>query len=387
MSGATHDAAGFFGLRRTAGRWGFVDAQGNPFFSLGLNHADETNLKYPENIDIWRRRYGSRAVWIRDGVRRDFEAWGFNTIGWTQECVFAGEVDVNDWDTPFNAGHGKQWERADFDLAGMPYCIALPVAAFEGWNLHPVFPDVFSSEWEDACAYVARSVVADHSDSPDLLGYFLMDVPAWFPHPTGAFFPGLEPGDETGLATVAAKYYRTIHDAIRAYDENHLILGDRYNGNVGIPGVVVDAMAPFVDVLSVQYFPDPSADSRRKMRDDLAGWQQRCDKPVLIADVGNWCATAHNPRRASALSDQSARAADYVAAFGAVVDEPWLIGWHWCSYLENYTRGWGLKSPEDDAYDDLVLPIAEFNRSVPARRIGRRTSEFGIARPDNISSK
>jgi hypothetical protein len=33
-------------------------------------------------------------------------------------------------------------------------------------------------------------------------------------------------------------------------------------------------------------------------------------------------------------------------------------------------RTWlGLKSPEDDAYDDLVRSIEEFNKSVPARTV------------------
>src|SRR3954454_10118969 len=117
---------GFFGLTRSGDRWAFSDPRGEPFFSLGLNHADETNLKYPSNIDGWRRRYGSRAKWITDGVARDFNAWGFNTIGWTAECYsLETGTDVEDWDTPFDAGHSKGWERADFDLAGMPYCVAL----------------------------------------------------------------------------------------------------------------------------------------------------------------------------------------------------------------------------------------------------------------------
>ena len=46
--------ADFFGLTRTGDRWAFSDPHGEPFFSLGLNHADETNLKYPSNIDVWR---------------------------------------------------------------------------------------------------------------------------------------------------------------------------------------------------------------------------------------------------------------------------------------------------------------------------------------------
>ena len=360
--------SGFFGLARSGDRWAFSDPDGQPFFSLGLNHADETNLKYPSNIDVWRRRYGSRAAWITDGVARDFKAWGFNTIGWTSECFSLNiSTEVNDWDTPFNAGHSKQWERSDFDLAGMPYCIALPVAPIEQWNNNPVFPDVFSDEWEQSCAYIGRSLVADHADSKNLIGYFYVDVPAWVSHPTGAFFQGVEPDDEAGLAAVARRYYQSMHDAIRTYDDDHLILGDRYNGNVGIPDVVLDAMTDYVDVLSVQYFPDPTSQGRLRMREDLTGWSRRVDKPVVIADIGNWCATAHNPHRASGLVDQRARAEDYVAAFEAVVDEPWLVGWHWCSYVENYTRGWGLKSPDDRAYDDLVDRIKDFNLSVADR--------------------
>ncbi|MTD52614.1 agarase [Amycolatopsis pithecellobii] len=361
--------AGFFGVARNGARWSFMDPRGAPFFSLGVNHADESNLKYPSNIEIWRRRYGSRAAWITNGVVRDLDAWGFNTIGWTSECVALGEVTVNDYEAPYDAKHSKPWEITDFAIAGRPYCIALPVAPIEGWNLNPVFPDVFSREWEEWCAYLARSLVADFADDPHLIGYFFVDIPSWTSHPSGAYFPGVERGDETGLAAVANRYYQTIHDAIRAYDQNHLILGDRYNGNAGIPDVVLDAMAGYVDVLSVQYFPDASAEGRCQMRDDLARWHRRCGKPVLIADIGNWCATAHNPQRVSELADQRARAEDYVAAFDAVLDGPWLIGWHWCSYLENYSRGWGLKSPEDDAYDDLVAPIKEFNASVPDRRL------------------
>lgn len=30
-----------------------VDPQGDPFLSLGINHADETSLQYPHNLDVW----------------------------------------------------------------------------------------------------------------------------------------------------------------------------------------------------------------------------------------------------------------------------------------------------------------------------------------------
>lgn len=367
MGSQAHAARGFFGIKQDAGRWSFTDPTGAPFLSVGVNHAEETNLKYPGNIDVWRERYGSRGSWITEGVTRDLKEWGFNTIGWTAECVAVGEIDVNDWDAHFDAKHSPQWSAQDFSLAGMPYCVALPVAPIEGWNANPQFPDVFSQEWADWCGYVARSIVAEHADSPHLIGYFLADVPAWAGHPSGNYFPGLALGDAEGLAAVAQQYYRTIHDAIRAYDSHHLILGDRYNGNREVPKVVLDAMADYVDVLSIQYFPDASEDGRRRMRDDLAHWNEYTGKPVLIADIGNWCASESNPHRGSDLRDQRHRGEDYVGAFDAVADEPWFVGWHWCAYVENFARGWGLKDPQDRAYDDLVSQVQAFNTALPER--------------------
>jgi hypothetical protein len=85
-----------------------------------------------------------------------------------------------------------------------------------------------------------------------------VDIPSWLPHASGRFWPGFEglsPEEhDAKLFEVATQYYKTVTEAIRRYDPNHLILGDRYNGNKGIPEVVLRAMAPFVDVLSVQYF-------------------------------------------------------------------------------------------------------------------------------------
>jgi len=365
-SPAPDTGAGFFGVAHEAGRWSLTDPSGRQFFSLGVNHAEETNLKYPVNIDIWRERYGSREAWIADGVTRDLREWGFNTIGWTAECVAVGEIDVNDWDAPFDAKHSAQWTAADFAVANMPYCVALPVAPMEGWNINPQYPDVFSKEWTDWCDFIARSIVGQHADDPNLIGYFLADVPGWAGHPTGAYFPGVALGD-SALGVVAERYYRTIHDAIRAYDRHHLILGDRYNGNREVPEAVLAAMGPYVDVLSIQYFPDASPEGYERMRVDLAHWHAETGKPVLIADIGNWCATEANPHRTSSLRDQCHRGQDYVSAFEAVVDEPWLVGWHWCAYVENFARGWGLKDPFDSAYGELVSQVADFNRTVPAR--------------------
>ena len=60
---------GFFTLGRRDDHWLLITPDGEPFFSLGLNHIDPASLRYPENIHIWRDKYGgSTRRWIRGAV-------------------------------------------------------------------------------------------------------------------------------------------------------------------------------------------------------------------------------------------------------------------------------------------------------------------------------
>lgn len=352
-----------------------VGPDGNPFLSLGLNHTDEAALKFPRAVDVWRDRYGSRQRWIRDGVVADLRGWGFNTLGWTSEYVAGGWGEALDWfGDPIDLKHSEQWTAAELRGAGMPYVAQVRVAEIEDWNGHPAFRPL-DDDFVDWCDHLGRAIAAEHADSPDLLGYFLVDIPAWLPHASGRDFAelaGLEPGArERALYDVASRYYETIATALRRYDPHHLILGDRFNGNKGIPEPVLRAMAPHVDVLSVQYFTEPTDESRRGMRDDLARWRAQCgDKPVIVADIGNWTPTELDPHR-EGLPDHAARGADYGAAMEVLLDEPWFAGWHWCGYVENTGgRGWGLKDPWDEPYRPLTDAITEHNRRAAAYRKG-----------------
>lgn len=348
-----------------------LDPSGQPFLTLGVNHADETNLKYPRNVEVWQRRYGSRDSWIADGVVPDLHDWGFNTLGWTQEYVSGGWGEALDWfGDPIDLYHSTPWPAADLRRAGVPYVAQLRVQEIEDWNGHPSFREM-GADFAGWCDYLARSVAGEHADSPDLLGYFLVDIPAWLPHASGADFPelrGLDPAArERALYDVASRYYETIVTAIRRYDPDHLVLGDRYNGNKGIPEPVLRAMQPFVDVFSVQYFNEPDDASRERMRADLATWhEQSGGKPVLVADVGNWTPTELNPHRTSPIPDQAGRADDYEATLDVLRREPWFAGWHWCAYVENTGRGWGLKDPWDEPYRDFTDRLAHINRRAAA---------------------
>ncbi|GHJ41002.1 hypothetical protein [Streptomyces sp. TS71-3] len=333
-------------------RWLLRAPDGAPFLSIGVVHADDTNLRYPHNAGIHRARYGgSRRRWVRESLVPEMASWGFNTVGWTSEYVsgagLATEGGVVD------LGHSEGLPAEVLAGAGVPYTLSLRVAEIEHWNGFPAYRDPRTPAFAEWCDHLARTVC--RPDDPRLLGYFLADVPGWGRHPTGAGYPAGE------LAGIADAYYRVATEAIRRHDPHHLILGDRYGTRTGVPDAVLDAAAPYLDVLSVQTFPGPAPGALDAALERIERWQERTGLPVLIADTGNWCPTAMNPGRTGSARDQRERAAGYTASAEAFAARPWCVGWHWCSWLENPHRGFGLKDPWDEPYRDLTDAVTEVN--------------------------
>ena len=247
---------GFFTVERKENHWWLMTPDGLPFFTIGLNHIDSASLRYPENIHIWRDKYkGSTTKWLRESVAPNLKEWGFNTMGWEQE------VTVRNWK------HSRSFTYEEYQALDMPYCHMLPFNESHQWEQHTRHFDFHSSGWEEWCDYVARSHCAELSEDPNLIGYFYSDCPTWthsreLNEWRGPIFDPERLKTEAGrkeLSTLAQRYYKTTYDAIRRYDENHLILGDRYEANQHIAEEVVEAALPYVDILSFQDFRDPVA--------------------------------------------------------------------------------------------------------------------------------
>jgi hypothetical protein len=345
---------GFFHLIAIDGRWWLVDPEGCAFLSVGVNHVESSALKYPDNVHIWRARYGTEERWLQEGVARRLREWGFNTIGWTQEVIAAG------------ARHSPVWEVEQYRWAGMPYCHMLPFVDIAAYDPHPIYPDVFSAEFEQWVDYVARSYCVDMADDPRLIGYFYSDCPAWQGHERAASWAsGLDLATPEGvreMQRIAARYYSLLHTSIRRYDKNHLILGDRYDGKLGIPGWLLEAMSPTVDVLSIQYYA-PWED----MAEHLANWHAQGGKPILLADSAFLAPTELLYVSESSrvyVPDQAARGDAYRRFATAAYAEPYVLGWHWCAYIENRTRRSGIVNYRDEPYRDLVTRMRETNARI-----------------------
>lgn len=335
----------FFRLDQRAGHWWFITPQGQPFFSIGINHLDSATLRYVESGDVWRRKYGnSQQRWLQESVAPDLRAWGFNTIGWAQEVV-ARHTTLH--------RHSRNFTYEEYQWAGMPYCHLLPFAETHQWEVETRYPDVFSYAFEDWCDYVARDECARMADDPKLIGYFYVDCPTWAHCPPwNDKGPWTDPGRLTidagrkELFRMAERYYQVTRDAIRRYDPNHLILGDRYEAKALLPDEVLLAAAPFVDLLSFQYFSSPEV-----ICPDLKRWHELTAKPVLLAD-------ASMPGRDPAAYEPMMR---------ALRELDGCVGWHLCgAYLQNRCRGAGLRDERDQPIEPLVSLVSQANHETLA---------------------
>lgn len=358
--------SGFFRVEKIGARWWFVDPDGHAFFSLGLNHIEEADLKYPGNVEVWESKYGSsRDRWMTSATS-DLRRLGFNTLGWTQQWI-AGDYVRDVWNEPVDLLHSSGWTPYELRAAGMPYVQVLPFAQFQGWNAHPVYPDVFSREFADFCDFIARAICMPAKDDPNLIGYFFQDVPCWGRHrKSGTFFAGVDDSSYRQVLDVASKYYEVAAAAIRRVDVNHLIFGDRFNGNLGIEPAALAAAGGVADALAVQWFPTISDGGTDAMCQALTEVYASTGKPILNPDAGNNTATATHQARPDALPNQAARGAQYAETLKAIAAQPWCIGWHWCGYIDNPVRGAGIKSPVDEDYEDLTTQILRANSQIYA---------------------
>ena len=342
------DSGAFYRLEKSDGRWRLMDPEGERFFSIGLNHIDPSTLRYPENIHIWREKYGnSMERWLKESVRPNLLDWGFNCVGWNQEVVS---------NQPSNHRHSRHFTFEEYQWLDLPYCHQLPFGDFHQWEAETRNPDFFSDGFADWCDHVAREHCVPLANDPKLIGYFYIDCPTWLhvrKHNAwkGPIFDVSKLDSVAGreeLTAIASQYYRVTHEAVRRYDPNHLILGDRYEANALLTMEVIEGARDFVDVLSFQDFRNPV--------EHLADWHEKSGMPVLWADGARRLPVDGSDK----LRNDGAWWAEQLAGLR---DNAGCVGAHLCgAYLRNRVRLRGLLSEQDEPDTEMINLIRTANR-------------------------
>ncbi len=348
--GAQSNSHDFYTIEKIGGRWWLIQPGGKPTFSLGLNHIDPATLRYPENVHIWREKYGnSMERWLKESVAPHLRDWGFNCVGWNQEVITR---------QPTNHRHSRHFTYEEYQWLDMPYCHQLPFGDFHQWEVETRNPDFFSPGFLEWCDHVAREHCVPLAEDAKLIGYFYIDCPTWL-HVRednawkGPLFDPKRLDSQAGraeLQALATQYYKVTHDAIRRYDPHHLILGDRYEANAALSMELIDGARGSVDVLSFQDFKDPVG--------HLAQWQRDSGMPVLWADGARGIPVDGGPQ----LRNDGEW---WGTQLRGLISNPGCIGAHFCgAYLRNRVRRRGLLSEDETPDREMIDAIRAANRDV-----------------------
>jgi hypothetical protein len=117
----------------------------------------------------------------------------------------------------------------------------------------------------------------------------------------------------------------------------------------------------FFDVILMNRYMTPE-----EVQTDLARWHELTGRPVMISDMLYLAPTEllKVGRNAQCyVPDQKARGQAYATFAQTAFAQPFVVGLHWCAFIENRTRKSGLKNYLDEPYEDCVSRMQEFNRN------------------------
>lgn len=388
------DSPGVFTLAENHGVWRLVTPAGEPFFSMGVNVVNMGAIPedYRDDLPEYAafRHYGSSTAWVEATLGR-FRRWNFNTLGaWSDYERFADD--------------GK---------SRLPFVVELGLGRSMGAPWSDLFSDIFARGVD----VIASRKITAFRDNPQLIGYFSDNELGWWDetifyhflkqppsnhtrrvlinllreHYRGGFaalvhdfepgsarsFEDLEAGAQLKLraggqgarvidrfvALVAERYYSVCREAIRRYDDRHLLLGDRYLG--WYSPTVARIAAQYVDCISINYGADWN--DGRIARFYLDSLHRLTGKPILISELyftamENRSGNRNTGGMFPTVRTQRERAESFRRYLSTVAALPYVVGAHWFQYYDepSFGRGdgedfnMGLVDIEDRPYEELT---------------------------------
>jgi len=167
-------------------------------------------------------------------------------------------------------------------------------------------------------------------------------------------------------------WHRINREVILKYDPNHLILGDKiFCHGKGHPDWVFEIVGKYVDVLLIQDYEmlKPSHIEELQRYHKLSG------KPVLNGDA-SYAFTVKEQEASKGLQVESHAAVgeEYSIYLKGIMKLPFMLGWHNCGYLEQWTGGrlddtgkqqTGLFDPYGNPRTDALDQIKQANINAP----------------------
>jgi agarase len=429
--GRTTTASGRFRTERIDGVWWLVTPDGHPFYSMGITGVRPEgdfapSLGTSPYYDNVLARYGTEAAWADVAADRLADLHVNTLGGWSRTALFPQRLaytevlnfaarapivtqataglsgfQVRDWyDPSFDTGAATEAALAA-PCAADPWCIGVFTDNEMGWgpgiaqnlptlDTYLLMPagapgkvavqSFFEAAYGTIAAFNAAwgqsfASFADVQNVTSLTANFRTD-------------PANRQADRQAFQNqTATRYFFVVNHALRAVGPDMLILGARFLAYSTSAGVA-QAAAPWVDVLSINYYELDStffalAQSTAaefgylvptRFFDDLDEMARVTNKPLVVSEWTYRAADSGLPNTwlpfFPTLATQADRADAYATYVRRALARPYLLGIHWFKYTdfpaEGRTNGENSNQGITDIEDDLWTTLTDRMRTVNA---------------------
>ena len=185
------------------------------------------------------------------------------------------------------------------------------------------------------------------------------------------------------VAYIGEAYYKTVYEAIRKYDPNHLIMGSRLHGRPRTNLYLVSASHKYTDVTSVNFYDKYQPDDQITK----SNWTQ--DHPCIVGEFYIKDITRQNSEQSGAgwyVHDQTSRGWWYQHVVLQFIKSKCFIGWQYFRYGDDPDgSNKGITDANNTEYkemtkwmkeiNDQVYPLTEYYDSISRDTVGETFTE------------
>ncbi len=399
---------GFFHVEKKGDRWHLVDPDGNDFFHLGICCF---------NMQTWTYVEGRESIyeWLppKDGLFEDAWIWGPNLSFHAVNLIRKyGPYDLEQFQTRmierarawgFNSAGGFSGISSDhvaISKAHFPYVAHLPTENMS-WLVNAIF-DPFDQANRASFDKQCAAQLAPQANDPQLIGYFLSNEPyveeiprmlstlkgnavkvrlvqflqekyktidafneAWNTRQPDfkstqnvALLVTTQPAADdmqqfTGI--FFEEYYRFIADTVRKYDQNHMLIGNRFG--TAFNDQALRNAGKYLDVISVNHYTY-ALDTRSLDRvNRICG-----DKPIILSEFYfDSPSDSGLPGGIRDVASQQERGLGYRSYVEQAASLKYIVGTEWFTLVDMPRTGaWYLKhNPGAECGNSGLLSVTD----------------------------
>lgn len=361
------DSTGYFYTKKIDGRWWMIDPDGYAGINIAATSFTTSNIQ--NDYDITKRiGFNGTGNFLssESQTKSGYNLQNYRAFSFTRRINFFlsyKNVRKNYYTTP---------------------------TAVQGSLDHIL---VFDPQFVVYCDNLANTNVTPYLNERDLLGYFtdneinfnqdqlrnlVKDLPAGDPSRDSALVFAASKGlteldcinytskvtesiKQEFAALLAERYFKTVSEAIRRYDTNHLMLGSRFHGRPRSIQAVVNASHKYMDVTSVNFY------DRFTPNEQIANSAWTADKPCLVGEFYIKDINAFPISQSGAgwyVNSQAARGNFYQNTCLELLNNKCFIGWHYFRFQDDTDSNKGIVNAAGTEYTGMTTFMEELNKQV-----------------------